>query len=770
MKGDVADAKVEVLEDIDVDLEKGELVFVHDRSQQLITNLLLLLLHLPVPNSPLKSGPKKQPSLRHFSWAFIEQFDAVLKGMLPCGQVSALSAASFEDVIVFDSFLHRLISVTGALHSDDPSAFFRGLHTVGITASADDGPSNISALIVASQGLLISESSKEVSDVLLLRLLDASARLFEHLDGRIDHGGWMSLALWRRDGPEKEERSAVNIATSPTYLDRLLSLLTHPVLRPESRITALKCIHRIMKATHWRKGCLTIESFSEEYSCALSARYAPSLDVSDKAISGLLMMAVEDTSCDRDRRTITEMIVTLSEVESNWNRLISLLGDRADSLIHDIKSHVLQISQIAETEIFNMSRSTLFPLPHLPAANNEKRLLRVLELVAAATTANIAALTEKEKEKEGSSLQRYHEAVYRATHRVADSDLWGDLDTCMDKIRLLEERSSNRTLPQHSGEVPLKGAAALPSKGTSPAVSIQEMLRKPTYILSPLATRMVPLLECYFRSVCQDLHYSGTHLHRASLLHHQESSSSLSEVTDIDHSLSTHEPKHTAKDLLRALSVPPLFRFGSPSPQSHDAPQTPISFSSPLPFSSCSYSRVLAPTSSFSLFSAARRDRDYLQSSLDNDFNAAAVAAASAEKLTLFCEKNRALLNALVRQNIRLLESSLMPLLALPGCRKILDFDVKRTYLKLRLKRLKRAIHSDEDENEEEDEDEEDDDMTIALEVDRERIIECSYEAFQDVSVRHLIRGKLDIMFEDEDGVDGGGLTREWYALLMREV
>jgi E3 ubiquitin-protein ligase HUWE1 len=33
-----------------------------------------------------------------------------------------------------------------------------------------------------------------------------------------------------------------------------------------------------------------------------------------------------------------------------------------------------------------------------------------------------------------------------------------------------------------------------------------------------------------------------------------------------------------------------------------------------------------------------------------------------------------------------------------------------------------------------------------------------------------LIRSRLDIVFEEEEGVDAGGLTREWYLLLVREI
>ena len=109
----------------------------------------------------------------------------------------------------------------------------------------------------------------------------------------------------------------------------------------------------------------------------------------------------------------------------------------------------------------------------------------------------------------------------------------------------------------------------------------------------------------------------------------------------------------------------------------------------------------------------------------------------------------------------------MLPLLASTACRKILDFDVKRTYLKLKLKRLRRSVERD---GQWTTIDSQDDEETIPVEVERERIIECSYDALQHIKPRHLLRGKLDVMFENEDGVDGGGLTREWYSLLMREV
>ena len=109
-----------------------------------------------------------------------------------------------------------------------------------------------------------------------------------------------------------------------------------------------------------------------------------------------------------------------------------------------------------------------------------------------------------------------------------------------------------------------------------------------------------------------------------------------------------------------------------------------------------------------------------------------------------------------------------MLLLTSLGGRKILDFDVKRAYLKLKLRRLARGSETRSASEEESDED--DDDATIGIEIERDRILQCTYEALQFVTSKKLLRSNFDIMFVGEDGVDGGGLTREWYALLMREV
>ncbi|CAN0423268.1 unnamed protein product, partial [Hapterophycus canaliculatus] len=44
--------------------------------------------------------------------------------------------------------------------------------------------------------------------------------------------------------------------------------------------------------------------------------------------------------------------------------------------------------------------------------------------------------------------------------------------------------------------------------------------------------------------------------------------------------------------------------------------------------------------------------------------------------------------------------------------------------------------------------------------------------SFHQLRVRNAeeMRGRLHITFQNEDGIDAGGLTREWYSILARDI
>lgn len=126
------------------------------------------------------------------------------------------------------------------------------------------------------------------------------------------------------------------------------------------------------------------------------------------------------------------------------------------------------------------------------------------------------------------------------------------------------------------------------------------------------------------------------------------------------------------------------------------------------------------------------------------------------EQLVSFVEKNAMLLNMLLNQNISLFDAAFRPLICVPRLRHQLHFDLKREYFRLKLKKLRHAavrMHG-----------------PLRLSVRRDRVFEDSLAFFESLKTSDALRRKLSISFQGEDGVDAGGLTREWYTVLAREM
>jgi hypothetical protein len=58
---------------------------------------------------------------------------------------------------------------------------------------------------------------------------------------------------------------------------------------------------------------------------------------------------------------------------------------------------------------------------------------------------------------------------------------------------------------------------------------------------------------------------------------------------------------------------------------------------------------------------------------------------------------------------------------------------------------------------------------SINLRIKRKDIFEESFKRFESLKGEEL-RGKLRIEFEGEEGMDAGGLTREWFQILSKEI
>ncbi|KAF9186277.1 hypothetical protein BGZ51_006019 [Haplosporangium sp. Z 767] len=125
----------------------------------------------------------------------------------------------------------------------------------------------------------------------------------------------------------------------------------------------------------------------------------------------------------------------------------------------------------------------------------------------------------------------------------------------------------------------------------------------------------------------------------------------------------------------------------------------------------------------------------------------------STEELFLqFTEKHSKILNIMVRNNPALMSGSFSLLVHNP---KMLEFDNKRNYFTQQLhKRSSVRDHYG----------------TLQMNVRREMVFVDSYSHWQSRSGEEIKYSKLNVKFHGEEGVDGGGVTREWFQVLARQM
>jgi E3 ubiquitin-protein ligase HUWE1 len=116
----------------------------------------------------------------------------------------------------------------------------------------------------------------------------------------------------------------------------------------------------------------------------------------------------------------------------------------------------------------------------------------------------------------------------------------------------------------------------------------------------------------------------------------------------------------------------------------------------------------------------------------------------------LFAESNKRVLNTMVRNNPSLMNGSFSLLVQNP---KVLEFDNKRTYFTQQLHKGGRKNHPQ-----------------VQINVRRQYVFEESYQQLQGRSGDAIKYGKLNVTFRDEEGVDAGGVTREWFSALALQM
>ena len=118
-----------------------------------------------------------------------------------------------------------------------------------------------------------------------------------------------------------------------------------------------------------------------------------------------------------------------------------------------------------------------------------------------------------------------------------------------------------------------------------------------------------------------------------------------------------------------------------------------------------------------------------------------------------FTTEHRKILNDIVRQSPKLMQGNGSFSLLVKNS-KVLDFDNKRTYFTKQIhSRLHQQRHIQ---------------PPLQLNVRRDQVFLDSYKALYYKTADEMKYGKLNIRFNGEEGVDAGGVSREWFQVLAR--
>mmetsp|Transcript_15059 Transcript_15059/g.17314 ORF Transcript_15059/g.17314 Transcript_15059/m.17314 type:complete len:1644 (+) Transcript_15059:440-5371(+) len=143
------------------------------------------------------------------------------------------------------------------------------------------------------------------------------------------------------------------------------------------------------------------------------------------------------------------------------------------------------------------------------------------------------------------------------------------------------------------------------------------------------------------------------------------------------------------------------------------------------------------------------------ESTMGMKFNKKEPKLVGGKDVVDFVSENKVILNALVRNNSNLLEKGFRALVQVPRCRAILDFDVKRQWFKTQIRRLRQQASRRHG--------------SLRLGIRRKHVFADAYHQLRLRNAEEM-RSRLHITFRNEEGVDAGGLSREFFGILAKEM
>ncbi|CAD6898389.1 unnamed protein product [Tilletia controversa] len=170
-------------------------------------------------------------------------------------------------------------------------------------------------------------------------------------------------------------------------------------------------------------------------------------------------------------------------------------------------------------------------------------------------------------------------------------------------------------------------------------------------------------------------------------------------------------------------------------------------------------SRSLTRSSSLPPVTPASEGHDPMTSSFASIASIASIASTAhgrspreqmEDHFFAFTERHRKILNIMVRQNPSLMSGSFALLVHNP---KVLDFDNKKNYFTQQLHKNRRDHYT-----------------PLNLNVRRTEVFGDSQKAFSRYTGPEIKHGRLNVRFLGEEGIDAGGVTREWFSVLARAM
>lgn len=146
---------------------------------------------------------------------------------------------------------------------------------------------------------------------------------------------------------------------------------------------------------------------------------------------------------------------------------------------------------------------------------------------------------------------------------------------------------------------------------------------------------------------------------------------------------------------------------------------------------------------------SARESLGGLQSSADEPTDPASLVQS---EMTAFAHAHKRMLNALIQRTPHLLSQAFEPLLRLRG---VVNFNNKRTHFQTRMRKLSMRPGQRP--------------SSLRLNIRRQHVLQDSYHQLH-LRTPQEMRGRMAVTFTGEEGVDAGGVTREWYSVLMRSL